>query len=251
MEKIKHFLSHLKSALSKGSFYVIVVILAVLAGGSVYGALKYRELARELADLKTRATTNTDIAALVAEVGRLMILPTGEQPTIATVNEVEKLKAQPFFVNAQNGDKVLVYASAKRAILYRPSEKKIVEVAPVNLNSDAITSTGSPELVNANLNPTPLALNNTLVIRNGSGILGAIQKFEDSLNQKAPGMRILNRDTSANSNYQTSLIIDVSGDKPDKARLLAETLGLGIGNLPAGEATPSSDFLIILGTNRK
>ena len=70
---------------------------------------------------------------LVADVGRLIVLPTNEQPTIATVADPDKLRDQPFFANAKKGDKVLIYTNAKKAILYDPVENKIVEVAPLNI----------------------------------------------------------------------------------------------------------------------
>ncbi len=68
---------------------------------------------------------------LVTEVGKLMILPSNETPTVATVNDKDKLKGQAFFATAQNGDKVLIYTGIKKAILYRPSIHKIVDVVPV------------------------------------------------------------------------------------------------------------------------
>ncbi len=71
-------------------------------------------------------------AALVAEVGRLIELPTDETPTIATVQDPTQLQDQPFFAHAKAGDKVLLYANAKKAILYDPVEHKIVEVAPID-----------------------------------------------------------------------------------------------------------------------
>ena len=78
--------------------------------------------------------------ALVAKVGQLIVLPEGEEPTVATVNEPEKLKDQPFFANAKQGDKVLIYTKAKKAILYRTAENKIVEVAPVNIGEQPAVS---------------------------------------------------------------------------------------------------------------
>ncbi len=41
-------------------------------------------------------------------------------------------KGQPFFANAQVGDKVLIYYKAKKAILYNPTDNKIVEVGPIS-----------------------------------------------------------------------------------------------------------------------
>jgi len=67
---------------------------------------------------------------LVSAVAELILLPNEELPTIATVTDPKALEGQPFFANALAGDKVLVFAGAKKAILYRPSIEKIVEVMP-------------------------------------------------------------------------------------------------------------------------
>lgn len=74
-----------------------------------------------------------EAAAVVERVGKLMILPTDETPTIATVSDPAKLRDQKFFTNAKEGDKVLIYTHAGKAILYDPAANKIVEVAPINL----------------------------------------------------------------------------------------------------------------------
>ena len=66
---------------------------------------------------------------LVRDVSKLIILPE-ESPTIATVTDPKALVGQPFFEKAETGDRVLVFTDAKKAILYRPSIKKIVEVMP-------------------------------------------------------------------------------------------------------------------------
>ncbi len=50
-------------------------------------------------------------------------------------------KDRLFFANAKVGDKVLVYAKAGKVILYNPSEDRIVEVAPINLNNPAPNTT--------------------------------------------------------------------------------------------------------------
>ena len=75
---------------------------------------------------------------LVAQVDKLIVLPTGETPIIATVSDVETLKQnQPFFVNAKNGDKVLIYQEAKKAFLYDPISDKIVDVGFVNFSNQS------------------------------------------------------------------------------------------------------------------
>jgi hypothetical protein len=76
-----------------------------------------------------------EIDSLVAAVGKLMVLPSDEQPVIATVADPAKLKDQPFFANAKVGSKVLIYNKAKKAILYDPVGGRIIDVAPLSLNA--------------------------------------------------------------------------------------------------------------------
>lgn len=79
---------------------------------------------------------------LIQKVGNLIVLPSGN-PRIATVSDATKLPNQPFFANAQNGDKVLIYDSDGEAILYRPSINKIISVTSIA----AISPTSAPQEV--------------------------------------------------------------------------------------------------------
>jgi hypothetical protein len=82
---------------------------------------------------------------LIAKVGGLMNLPSGETPTVANVTDAAKAKQQSnFFANAQNGDKVLMYVKAGEAILYRPSTNKIILVAPLTFNNSSTSTTAAP-----------------------------------------------------------------------------------------------------------
>lgn len=59
-----------------------------------------------------------------------MILPSDETPALLTVTDTTKLTST-FLRQAKNGDKVLVYQANKKAVIYRPSADKIVDVGPV------------------------------------------------------------------------------------------------------------------------
>ncbi|OGN22811.1 MAG: hypothetical protein A2918_01585 [Candidatus Yanofskybacteria bacterium RIFCSPLOWO2_01_FULL_42_49] len=72
---------------------------------------------------------------LLAEISKIIVLPNNEIPVIATVNDPVKLSNQPFFTKAKAGDKVLIYPNNKKAILYNPENKKIIEVAPLNIET--------------------------------------------------------------------------------------------------------------------
>ncbi len=86
-----------------------------------------------------------ETADLVAKISKLVVLPEGETPTVATVSDPAALKDQAFFANAQKGDKVLIYAQAKKAFLYSVTMNKIIDVAPLNIGSSTKASTVTPK----------------------------------------------------------------------------------------------------------
>ena len=116
---------------------LVILLVLALAGGGVYAYKKYSDVKKE----NDRLAANPQEAVkkeqenLIAAVGALTELPQGETPTVATVSDASKLQSQAFFVNAQNGDKVLIYSQAKKAFLYRPSTNKVINIAPVNIGN--------------------------------------------------------------------------------------------------------------------
>ena len=105
---------------------VIIFVVAVIIAFSLYekvSALK----------VNPSAVAQQQTNDIVARVGKLILLPTGETPTVATVSDPSKLADQPFFAKAKAGDEVLLYQNAKEAYLYDPVANKILEVAPINL----------------------------------------------------------------------------------------------------------------------
>lgn len=108
-----------KIAIVSGLFLIILVIILV-------GLNKESDPTKK---------AEKDLQKLLSQVGSLMVLPE-EIPAVADVVEPEKLKDQPFFKNAKVGDKVLLYPSIGKAILYSPSLNKIIEVAPLNISQN-------------------------------------------------------------------------------------------------------------------
>ncbi len=115
---------------------VLAVLLVISISIGVYFYQK--------ATADPQKSSQNELQETITAVGKLMVLPIGETPTIATVSDPEKLKGQPFFARAQKGDKVLVYTTSQKAILYSPSLNKIVEVAPVNTGSSGASVNALP-----------------------------------------------------------------------------------------------------------
>ncbi len=93
-------------------------------------------------------TTAEEAMEVAEHVANHIQLPEGETPTLATVTDREKLQDQEFFQKAENGDKVLIYSTAAKAILYRPSIDRIIEVAPIFFNNPTSTSSDTSPSVN-------------------------------------------------------------------------------------------------------
>jgi len=112
----------------------IGIIGGVAIGVTVISVFVYRYVQTastltlvESDEVKKEAQVKKEVEGYVKKISTVMILPTG-LPTVATVADAEKLKQQPFFKEAINGDKVLIYTDSKRAILYRPSIEKVIDV---------------------------------------------------------------------------------------------------------------------------
>ena len=229
--------------LKSTKFWIVISLIVVVVGGG-FGIFRYRQLTGELAKVKGTQTNQAaaeEVKKIVASVGKLMELPQGEEPTVATVTDVDKLKDQPFFQRAKNDDKVLIYTSEKRAILYRPSTNKIIDVAPVNLSQQS-TPSGQTQ---ANQNQSV-----TVALYNGTSTSGMVRRYETELRAKLPNATVVVRDNAVNTNTPRTILIDVVGNKTNAARQLSQLLGISAGVLPAGEKAPTADFLIIVGNDK-
>jgi C4-dicarboxylate-specific signal transduction histidine kinase len=126
---------------------VIAILFIAAVGTAAYYVKRYHDSQQQVKKLSSNSqqAAQDQNQQLINKIGKLTPLPTGETPTIATVTDITKLKDQPFFANAVNGDKVLIYTQAKKAYLYRPSTNKLINIAPVNLGATTpATQTPAP-----------------------------------------------------------------------------------------------------------
>lgn len=230
---------------SRGIVAVLLIVALVVAGVGIVITLHSQDSVQEAKSTAPQADQR-ELAKLVERVGEHILLPQGEQATIATVSDVTKLRDQQFFAQADNGDKVLIYSKAKKAILYRPSLDKVIEVGPVIDGTPQAKVAGAKTTISPS--PTPVAV--TVALYNGTTTSGLTLKGEEDLESiisiKAD---VVARENAARSNYEQSVIIDTTGKYPDIAKELAQAYKGKVSPLPQGEATPSADLLIILGSS--
>lgn len=217
----------------------LVILLAVIPG--IYFYNKYKGAVVESGNTADEATE------LVAKVGRHMQLPEGENPTIATITDIEKLRDQPFFARAKNGDKLLVYRGARKAILYDPVADRIIDVAPLNFAEEA---TNSGQLLGTEAVATESGEVAALVrvgILNGTAITGLTRTIETQVKERLDQIEVVLRGNSKQVQSST-VVVDLSGNQSQVASQLAQVVRGRVGALPTGEDRPDGvDVLVILG----
>lgn len=121
------------SAKSSKKIRVIVFFILVIAIG---GVLTSYYMWKKVKNLENPSLAiESEVKKIVGDISNIFVLPMDETPTLATVSDPSKLKSQAFFANAEAGDKVLIYTKSKKAILWRPSISKIVEISAINAES--------------------------------------------------------------------------------------------------------------------
>lgn len=119
---------------------ILIILIALIAIS--FGLYFYYKLNKIEND--SGITVQKDLEILLQKVGRLYLMPEGEQPTVATVSDPEVLKGQSFFTSSKKGDKVLIFTRAGKAVLYRPSVDKIVEITTVSQKTEPPSSSNGP-----------------------------------------------------------------------------------------------------------
>jgi hypothetical protein len=213
-------MEHKKKSGNLSTFLLVGLGVIVLALGIVafYFYSQYQSIKKN-----PNQAAQAETEQLVAKVGKLIDLPKDETPTVATVLDKEKLAGQAFFANAENGDKILIYTKDKKAIVYRPSQNKLINVGPI-----AIDQKSQIQLA---------------IVSAGGDTTSVTKKLED----KFAGTVAVSGVTDAkNKNSVKQLtVVDVSGQNADSAKQIAQELGGTVGSLPAGETAPVGSTIVV------
>lgn len=223
---------------------IFLLCASLAAAGYFY--VQYQNLNKKV--VKSADTKKKESEQLVKSLQDVILLPK-EEPVVATVTDKSKLAGQKFFAHAENGDKVLVFQKAKKAILYRPSEKKIIEVSNVTTNQET-SQNAKVAGVQTETKPTPtISSEIKVVIYNGTetaGIADIAQKqIED---EHIKNVKVIDTQKAIKKDYTESLVIDLSGKNKAVAGQLAKIVeGTIQTDVPEGETKPEADILIIVG----
>lgn len=123
---------------------LVPLLLVLLIGLVVVLDMQRRQAQAELHNLTVRleqlqgdGQENQERAnQVVTRVRALIDIPENITPTVATIVDVEKLRAQnPFYDKASNGDYLVV--TPTRAILFDADRGVIIDVVPVQIQQNA------------------------------------------------------------------------------------------------------------------
>ena len=221
---------------------VVLLIIFGAVGGMYKLSSENKRLKVEIQGLKEdpQKIAKEETAKIVELVKKLVILPEREEPVMATVTDKEKLKDQPVFAKAENGDKILIYSIAQKAYIYRPSSNIIIDVVPVNIGDSPITISGT----DAN---NPLKV----VLVNGTKTNGLTNTLEQRIKEKKVlGISVTAKATAKTTDYQKTLVIDLTGKWGSQALQLAQLVGGEVATQSA-EDKPAADLMVIVGSNFK
>ncbi len=107
-----------------------ILIIISLTTGIVMGILVYYLLYKVHTNKveNNKQTIIPERQLIIENVRKLIEIPPEEELTVATVIDKEALSKYQFFSKAQNGDKLIILPKSMKAILYRPSINKIIDV---------------------------------------------------------------------------------------------------------------------------
>lgn len=213
---------------------VLMIITVIIFVGAIFSGIYFYSQYRKVVK-NPEIVTKQETIWILEKINKLVDLPQDETPTVATVLDKEKLKDQDFFKKAENGDKVIVYMKAKKAVLYRPNTNKVIEIAPVYTDETQQAAESGA-----------ITLTPKIALFNGTTISGLTNSAETKIKGILPNVEIAQKDNAKKNDYKKTIVVDLNGSLNDQAKSIADALGGEIGTLPDGEDKPNADILVII-----
>lgn len=228
------------------SSILLPVLLAVAVIGLIISYWGYAQTKKKLSVLTNPSQANELNAAqteeLLAKVGKLITLPDEKNPVVATINDVESLSArQDFYAQANNGDKLIVFARSRKAVIYDEKDNLIVNMGPVFYTDKDGKNQPPSQVEDGRI---------TIDLRNGSKTKDMGITTRDKLEANA-AFHIIRLAKAANGNYTGNVIFNniKGGAKADLVASLAKELNATVvTKLPDGEADSAAEIVVVLGS---
>ena len=253
------------SSIRKNSVIIGIALFVALSG---YLAYNYYSTQKELSEYKG----NTDLRTLkenkeiLENIKKQVLVPENEEPRIGVVKDAFRLRGQAFFARVENGDKVIIYDTDQLAVLYRPSTKKIIEVAQVKISDfdaaqNQLADTNQSTSPNYVLGDSEKRADDSkadegaeeparVAVYNGTTITGLAGKLSTYLKKElGDGAITTPKIENANGTYENTIIIDVTGKYSETFSKVKSLLSAEVSEKPSDVELPDVDFVIIAGKN--
>lgn len=120
---------------SKKILSILIIIVIVVLGYAIFKKFNPTNSSAVEGQLSDK-----EIQVLVDKVSKLINVPE-ETPVIATIIKADQLIAeQKFYVGSKDGDYLMVFPKAQKAIIYRENEDRLINVGPIIVDQPATTT---------------------------------------------------------------------------------------------------------------
>jgi hypothetical protein len=119
---------------------IFIIVLAVALIGTLvvsgYIYTSYQSAKEDVDLVLTSDELSVKSKRIIKDLGDILLITDTVEPTIARIDDVDQLTNtnRDFYENAENGDYLIVYPT--RAIVYRTSNKQIINIAPIVKTAD-------------------------------------------------------------------------------------------------------------------
>lgn len=190
------------------------------------------------------------VAELIEKIRSIALVPVDEAPSLATVIDTAKILDQPFFRNAQVDDKLFVYSAARTAVLYRPSEGKLVNMAYLVEEGGADTQAKvmtTPQIQGAQTSASSEAQQQSKVAVYYSTDSASLRSKVGKALLTIPSVEVVHEALTRGQNFKGTSVIDVRGGHTTLVASIVKALQGIRGTMPPDEDVPDADVLIIAG----
>lgn len=126
--------------IKKEYIWLCAAIFLILGAGLGYLGYEYNKVKGELDDLSSSPLVQEEklVTETLEKLAKHAILPEGQLPSIAEIQDVDTLKeGNLFYADAKNGNLLIVYQT--KAFIYDTENDLIVNIGPVFLQSPETT----------------------------------------------------------------------------------------------------------------
>ena len=238
-----------------GKFVFGLLFMVIVVGGSFLLWQNYQlkasaseNVVENVENQNNELLSEDDILALVTKISKHIMLPVNEEPTIATIVDAEQLSQdQAFYSNVKDGDKVLIYMNAQKALIYRESEDLLINVGPVYTNESKEESSTEEILEESVIEQSEEPI--IIEIRNGSKTAGVAGDLKIKLSENEY-YNIIDIGDANEKTYEGYTIINLTtGNKDLQLNSLLSDMGVAEVDteLPEGIEETEAEILIIIG----